>query len=512
MRINNVELKKILNMHVLKYFTQLFLGITLFFAPLKIYAQTSTQKGGFTETTLSIPEVGTINSTSLTVSCSYYGQWNHEVNDTWYRTYNQRYPVNYEMRALGVVWSTSKNNLRVSALGFSVPGLPDAIDNPMPNTKFIVNPAELTSQSFNIGDGGLCNGKVPTELLKPGTVYYICAFTVGRINGWGRVFSTYITEYGTILPFKTPDDSLINNNVLKNPANSFVCSNTSPSIITGYPAFNSTNTNFTYSWEQRMDNQVWGPVVGVNTSTYIPSPPNWATLQIPTRIWYRRKVTCPGLPDSYSNPVNYMYVPTPFDCNPVYDADGNPYLTVTIGTQKWLYENLNTTRFNDSTTIPYITTKADWSATTGPAYNQNAAAREGVNANLYNWYVANGTKNACPIGWHVSTTADWSTLVATVGGATSAGLKLKQSGTVNWAAPNTGATDTYHFNATPDGNITSGGGFQKLGQEAAWWEKGSATDIKNRNILSGNSTLYNNNNSGTPANKNQGFSIRCVKD
>ena len=51
--------------------------------------------------------------------------------------------------------------------------------------------------------------------------------------------------------------------------------------------------------------------------------------------------------------------------NVVYDADGNMYHTVAIGAQTWMKENLKTTKFNDSTPIPYVPDNAAWSALSG---------------------------------------------------------------------------------------------------------------------------------------------------
>lgn len=52
----------------------------------------------------------------------------------------------------------------------------------------------------------------------------------------------------------------------------------------------------------------------------------------------------------------------------VVDEDGNYYTSVTIGTQTWLVQNLATTRYNDGTIIPLVTSNTSWAALVTDAY------------------------------------------------------------------------------------------------------------------------------------------------
>jgi hypothetical protein len=52
----------------------------------------------------------------------------------------------------------------------------------------------------------------------------------------------------------------------------------------------------------------------------------------------------------------------------VKDIEGNIYNTVIIGTQVWMAENLKTTKYNDSTDIPFISDNKNWNALFIPAY------------------------------------------------------------------------------------------------------------------------------------------------
>lgn len=132
----------------------------------------------------------------------------------------------------------------------------------------------------------------------------------------------------------------------------------------------------------------------------------------------------------------------------VSDVDGNSYRTVLVGTQLWMAENLRTTKYSDNTDIIYHT---DW-FTTIPQYawyDNNEAYKVPYGA-LYN-YPAVNTGRLCPTGWHVASDQEWTVLSGIAGGLSVAGGKLKETGTVHWNSPNTGATDEYGFTLLPAG-------------------------------------------------------------
>jgi len=87
----------------------------------------------------------------------------------------------------------------------------------------------------------------------------------------------------------------------------------------------------------------------------------------------------------------------------VRDIDGNVYHTITIGKQVWMLENLKTTRYNDSTSIPLTREDKDWNKLSIPGfcwYNNDPAFKSEYGA-LYNYYSVNTGKLA-PKGWHVA--------------------------------------------------------------------------------------------------------------
>jgi uncharacterized protein (TIGR02145 family) len=163
--------------------------------------------------------------------------------------------------------------------------------------------------------------------------------------------------------------------------------------------------------------------------------------------------------------INFNFV----ECK---DADGNYYSVVQIGTQVWMAENLKTTKYNDGTSIPNVTDDRAWRALSTPAYcwyNNDATTYKNTYGALYNWYSVNTAKLA-PVGWHIPTDDEWTTLTTYLGGLSVAGGKLKEAGTAHWRTPNTGATNETGFSALPGGCHNSDYGyFPYLGYSGYWW-------------------------------------------
>ena len=94
------------------------------------------------------------------------------------------------------------------------------------------------------------------------------------------------------------------------------------------------------------------------------------------------------------------------------DGDGNEYDTVVIGTQVWLTENLKTTKYINGDPIPLITENTTWTTFERGAYcwyNNDPDYKDTYGA-LYNWYAAKLSKFLCPLGYHVPTMDEWTTL------------------------------------------------------------------------------------------------------
>jgi len=216
------------------------------------------------------------------------------------------------------------------------------------------------------------------------------------------------------------------------------------------------------------------------------------------------------IPISQIDSVTFYYDGEIFET--VIDIDGNIYRVVTIGSQKWMASNLKVTRLNDGSPIPNVTDNAEWSDLTTPAYcwYDNNIAHKNLYGGLYNWYVA-GSSNICPEGWHVPTDEEWTQLTTYLGGEAEAGGKLKESGTIHWKDPNTGATNETGFTALPGGRRYQEGEFQDLGEVGRWW---TSTEHESFEIAAwyrqmkfdGRNVFRHN------LRKIHGYCIRCIKD
>ncbi len=207
------------------------------------------------------------------------------------------------------------------------------------------------------------------------------------------------------------------------------------------------------------------------------------------------------------------------------DIDGNSYLTVKLGTQWWMAENLRTTRYANGKKITYTPSTSDWLKLDSENsaycfYQNNDSLRKYTTGGLYTWAAATNNsrygseslpsnlKGVCPDGWHLPSNAEWELLdsVLTVDAGTSAiGKHLKDK--YSWDS-NKG-DNRYYFNALASGFRTRAGQYDEFGASCGWWsatETGS--DIAYIRYFRSNGqelqSLYNY--------KTTGYSVRCVQD
>lgn len=207
------------------------------------------------------------------------------------------------------------------------------------------------------------------------------------------------------------------------------------------------------------------------------------------------------------------------------DIDGNIYNTVIIGTQEWMQTNYNVSKFTDGTPIPEITSGSAWSQSSNAAwcYYNNDPSNGSVYGKLYNWYAIAGVynnasvndtslrKQFAPTGWHVPTLSEWNTLTSYL--VSNVGAKMKETGTLYWNTPNTGATNESGFTGLPGGERRNS--FRDLGAKANWWssnqQNGSMADYLWLLQLRYNEfTVYSY--SPSPIGEDSGFSVRLIKN
>jgi uncharacterized protein (TIGR02145 family) len=195
----------------------------------------------------------------------------------------------------------------------------------------------------------------------------------------------------------------------------------------------------------------------------------------------------------------------------VTDIEGNHYGAVRIGNQVWMTENLKTSKLNNGLSIDLVEDPSDWQNYSDAGYcyfyNDEATHKDTYGA-LYNFYAVN-TGNLCPAGWNLPTQQDWETLISHLGGETSAGGVLKETGFTFWATPNTGATNSVGFNARGTGNRNpTNGDFEFDGEQASFWTSTAFSPQLSKSVeLFYDSAEINVLN----AVKKLGASIRCVK-
>lgn len=198
--------------------------------------------------------------------------------------------------------------------------------------------------------------------------------------------------------------------------------------------------------------------------------------------------------------------------------DNNTYKYITIGSQVWMADNL--------AYLPQVDTVSAGSedVSTGKYYyvydftpNANDSEQTQVNAAkatvnyqtygvLYNW---NAALDACPVGWHLPTNAEWTTLSDFLGGLDAAGGKMKATGTSHWASPNSGATNESKFNALPAGYRWNGGQFALINTHTLWW---SATPNNIYTAFRRYLTFDTGKLNRSDFIRSDGFSVRCLKN
>ncbi len=217
--------------------------------------------------------------------------------------------------------------------------------------------------------------------------------------------------------------------------------------------------------------------------------------------------------------------------NAVTDIDGNTYDAVKLGDQVWMAENLRTTKYADGTTIPMGSTESDVVAYRYcPNNNSDNVSTYGY---LYNWPAVmhnsygsednpSGVQGICPNGWHVPSDAEWTQLTDYVGsqseyvcGGDNRYIAKALASTTGWSSSsstcypgnNPSANNATGFSAVPAGNYN--GTYDYFCDFAIFW---SATQGYSNYAYYRYVSSYDAIVDRLSGNKNNGFSVRCLRD
>lgn len=212
------------------------------------------------------------------------------------------------------------------------------------------------------------------------------------------------------------------------------------------------------------------------------------------------------------------------NCGTTTDADGNVYLTIVIGDQCWMRENLKTTRYNNGTSIPNVTLNSSWATLTTPAYcwyNNDGLGQGNTFGALYNWFAVN-TGILCPTGWHVPNDDEWKELEVAVGmiqdtadlygtRGINEGSRLADNAALwnNGLLESNPGFSSSNFDALPGGLRKNDGSFFGNGNVAYFW----SVSMYNSSLSYYRRIDYNDARiSRYYGYIEDGFSVRCIKN
>ena len=219
---------------------------------------------------------------------------------------------------------------------------------------------------------------------------------------------------------------------------------------------------------------------------------------------------------SYGDEKTFTTI-VPYICGDVLAYENQQYITVVIGSQCWMAENLNIgNRINGSQDM------TDNSVIEKYCYDNNEVNCDQYGG-LYQWdemmqyTTEEGAQGICPDSWHIPTDEEWKTLEMALGMSQSEADKTGWRGTNEgnemkstngWDNDGNGSNST-GFTALPGGYRYSSGSFNYLGYYGYWWSSTeySGTIAWHRRLRCDYDQVYRNYNI-----KTYGFSVRCIKD
>jgi uncharacterized protein (TIGR02145 family) len=348
-------------------------------------------------------------------------------------------------------------------------------------------------------------------LLSPNTIYYVRAYAT---NSEGVGYSSQFTlstpdqpdppEVAGMLISYTMSTANIRGSVIKDGG----------AKITALGVCWSTNSkpvkSDAHTSDEATDGEFVGRITGIMSNTK----------------YYARAYAVNESGTSYGTVVSFTTL-SEYE-GKVLDADGNEYIVLSIGSQKWLREDLKTTRYDNG---DLIGTPVPWNKVlTGedsPKYQWPCGADESYvpeYGRVYTWYVTQDVRGICPQGFRVPSDNDWHRLVLFLDPdallqileSTTAGGKLKEIGLTHWNSSgvygveniNVGAKDEAGFKAIPGGTTAN---TWRTG--CNWWTStwlfGNYSYARGVSFV--NTDINRADNFWPGSFTNEGHKIRCVK-
>ena len=193
------------------------------------------------------------------------------------------------------------------------------------------------------------------------------------------------------------------------------------------------------------------------------------------------------------------------------NMEDTTFQEVKIGNQVWMLENLDTEYFRNGDLIPQAKTAEDWEnagKNCEPAwcYYDNEESNGTKYGKLYNWYAVNDPRGLAPEGYHIPSNAELTELTDNLGRENVAGIKMKSSN--GWYESGNG-NNSSGFSALPGGFRYINGSFSDIAKVGNWW---SSSESDTSNAVSRFLNYYNADVFNYNSDKQNGFSVRCLKD
>lgn len=366
-----------------------------------------------------------------------------------------------------------------------------------------INPTVSDSIAVDQNGGiGIFESKISN--LKPGTIYHIRAYATNSVG----------TAYGNDISFTT--NTVSPTLSTRSITSITITSATSGIVIASNGGTPITNKGICWSTKQN-------PTINDSLTT---NGDSILTKLLPNTTYYARAYAANSVGIAYGNELSFTTI------DGVLDVEGNAYHVVTLGSQVWMSENLRTTKYRNGddieTTIPY---NLDTYTEEMPKYQwkydgDDVWLKIDSTARYYTWFAITDSRNVCPIGWHIPTDEEWTTLenYLIANGYnydnTTSGNKIAKAmaSTYGWfhcddcTISVSQENNRSGFNGLPLGYRSKWNGHTGIDFEASnafWWSSSemSTTDARVRELNDTFSELLS-----TKRSKKDGLSVRCVKD